>query len=114
MNTKLVATTAVAAILSAASATEFHVAVNGSDDNLGTKRAPFRTIRHAADLAQPGDFITVHKGIYRERVNPPRGGTSDKERITYQAAPGEKVVITGFGQKHFTSSVWAQMPESTS
>ena len=56
---------------------------------------PLRTIQRAADLAQPGDVITVHEGVYRERVNPPRGGTSDKKRITYQAARGEKVVITG-------------------
>ncbi|MEI6783275.1 MAG: carbohydrate-binding protein [Verrucomicrobiota bacterium] len=83
------------AALGAARAAEFHVATNGSDANRGTKSAPFRTIRHAADLAQPGDIITVHAGIYRERVNPPRGGTSDAQRIVYQAAPGEKVAIKG-------------------
>ena len=33
--------------------------------------------------------------MYRERVNPPRGGISDDKRIVYQAAPGEKVVIKG-------------------
>ena len=79
----------------AAQATTFNVATNGNDANPGTKAAPFRTIQHAADLAQPGDVITVHAGIYRERVSPPRGGTSDAKRIVYQAAPGEKVVITG-------------------
>ena len=57
--------------------------------------APLRTIQRAADLAQPGDTVTVHAGVYRERVNPPRGGESDTKRIVYQAAPGEKVVITG-------------------
>jgi len=76
-------------------AAEFHIAMNGSDADAGTRAAPFRTIQHAAQLAQPGDAITVHAGIYRERVAPPRGGTSDWKRITYQAAPGEKVVITG-------------------
>src|ERR1035438_1871200 len=79
----------------AAQATTFHVATNGSDANRGTEAAPFRTIQHAANLAQPGDVITVHEGIYRERVSPPRGGTSDANRIVYQAAPGEKPVITG-------------------
>lgn len=78
-----------------AHAAEFHVATNGADSNPGTKRAPFRTIQRAAERAQPGDTVTVHAGIYRERVNPPRGGTSDRNRIVYQAAPGEKVVITG-------------------
>jgi alpha-L-arabinofuranosidase len=79
----------------AAHATTLHVAANGNDANPGIKAAPFRTIQHAADLAQPGDVITVNGGVYRERVSPPRGGTSDAKRIVYQAAPGEKVVITG-------------------
>jgi alpha-N-arabinofuranosidase len=43
----------------------------------------------------PGDTVTVYEGIYREEVTPPRGGTSDSERITYQAAPGHRVSIRG-------------------
>ncbi len=74
---------------------EYSVAITGSDSNPGSQAAPFRTIQHAADLAQPGDIITVHQGIYRERINPVRGGESDTKRTVYQAAPGEKVVITG-------------------
>ena len=63
------------AVLAAdAAAGEYHVALTGSDANPGTQKAPFRTIQHASDLAQPGDTITVHAGVYRERVNPPRGG----------------------------------------
>lgn len=75
---------------------EYHVSVNeGNDTNDGSVAQPFKTISAAANVAMPGDVITVHEGIYRERVAPPRGGTSDKKRITYQAVPGEKVVITG-------------------
>lgn len=83
------------ALATMASAAEFHVAVTGNDTDPGTKRAPFRTIQRAADLAQPGDTITVHEGTYREWVKPPRGGESDARRIVYQAAPGEKVEIKG-------------------
>jgi hypothetical protein len=54
-----------------------------------------KTISAAAELAQPGDTIIVHEGIYREEVNPPRGGLSDAQRIIYTAAPGAKVVIKG-------------------
>ncbi len=61
----------------------------------GSAQQPLKTISAAARLAQPGDVVTVHAGTYRERVTPPRGGTSDQQRITYQAAPGEKVVIKG-------------------
>ena len=79
----------------AAGAAEIHVAVNGKDTNPGTLSAPLRTIQRAANLARPGDVVTVHAGVYRERIDPPLGGESDAKRITYQAAPGEKVEIKG-------------------
>lgn len=74
---------------------EYHVSIGGNDTSPGTAGAPLRSIQAAAQLAQPGDTITVHGGTYRERIDPPRGGSSDSRRITFQAAPGEKVVIKG-------------------
>jgi alpha-N-arabinofuranosidase len=88
-------TLAALALATTLPAAEFHVAIRGDDQAPGTDAAPFRTIQHAADVAQPGDTITVHTGVYRERVNPPRGGTSDDKRITYRSAPGEHVEIAG-------------------
>ena len=76
-------------------ATEYHVAKQGSDQHEGSSARPFETIQVAAAVAQPGDTITVHAGIYREYVNPPRGGSSDIRRIVYRAAAGEKVEIRG-------------------
>lgn len=75
--------------------TEYHVSVKGSDHNEGSFGKPFRTITKASEIVMPGDIITVHEGIYRERVAPPRGGTSDKNRIIYRVAQGERVVISG-------------------
>jgi alpha-N-arabinofuranosidase len=83
------------AMVIAAPAAEFHVATNGNDVNSGARTSPLRTIQRAAELAQPGDLITVHAGVYRERINPPRGGTSERKRIVYQAAPSERVEIKG-------------------
>jgi hypothetical protein len=76
-------------------AAEYHVSVKGNDTNAGSETAPFRTINKAAQVAYPGDVITVHAGIYREWVNPPRGGESNEKRIVYRAAPGELVEIKG-------------------
>jgi alpha-N-arabinofuranosidase len=76
-------------------AAEIHVAKTGADTAEGSASAPLKTISAAAQKAMPGDTVTVHAGVYRERVDPPRGGESDTRRIVYQAAPGEKVVITG-------------------
>lgn len=100
----------IVAFATALHATEFHVAVTGKDADAGTRNAPFLTIQRAADRAQPGDVITVHAGVYRERITPPRGGDSDAKRIVYQAAPGEKVVITGSepvkGWSKVTNDTW--------
>jgi hypothetical protein len=74
---------------------EYHVATSGSDTASGTADQPFRTINHAAALAQAGDTVTVHAGEYREWVKPRRGGLSESRRITYRAAEGEHVVIKG-------------------
>jgi alpha-N-arabinofuranosidase len=89
--------TALTIILTACSisANEYHVSPAGADGNPGSKSKPFKTISAAAKVAQPGDVVTVHEGLYRERVNPPRGGESDTKRIVYQAAAREKVVIKG-------------------
>jgi hypothetical protein len=72
-----------------------HVATTGSDSADGSEKSPFRTINRAAAVAEAGDSVVVHAGEYREWVKPRRGGLSDARRITYEAAPGEHVVIKG-------------------
>ncbi len=74
---------------------ELHVATTGSDHAEGSADQPLRTIRRAAALARAGDTVVVHAGEYREWVKPQRGGLSNRRRITYTAAPGERVVIKG-------------------
>lgn len=74
---------------------DLHVAKGGSDTQPGTEAAPFASISAAARRARPGDTVIVHGGVYREWVSPPRGGLSDARRITFTAAEGEHVVITG-------------------
>ncbi|WP_270165605.1 right-handed parallel beta-helix repeat-containing protein [Paenibacillus sp. SYP-B4298] len=77
---------------------EYHVAKTGSDQALGTKNDPFLTISKAATIAIAGDTVIVHEGTYREWVKPKFKGLSDKRRITYRAATGEKVIIKGSEQ----------------
>jgi hypothetical protein len=76
-------------------AKEYHVSVKGNDSNSGTIGSPFRTISAAALAAREGDAITVHAGTYRELIRPAYGGSSEKTRIIYRAAPGEEVKIKG-------------------
>ena len=74
---------------------DYHVAKNGSDRADGGADTPLLTISEAAGRAGSGDRIIVHSGEYREWVRPAYGGRSDSERIVYEAAPDEKVVIKG-------------------
>lgn len=89
---------------------EYVVSIGGDDANPGTADAPFRTINHAAQVAMPGDTITVREGVYREWVRPKRGGTSENARIVYRAAPGEDVRILGSepakGWRRAGGNVW--------
>ncbi len=73
----------------------YHVSKNGNDKNAGTEVSPFLTISHAAAIAEEGDTVIVHAGIYRECVDPANGARSSVTRITYTAAEGERVVIKG-------------------
>ncbi len=80
---------------SAALAAEYHVSKTGSDENSGSENAPFLTINHAAQLAEAGDHVIVHEGVYRETVVPKNGSESADSPIVYRAAEGADVVIKG-------------------
>ena len=56
---------------------EYHVKPTGSDAACGDAEHPFATISKAAQMASPGDTVIVHEGVYREQVDPKRGGLSE-------------------------------------
>lgn len=64
-----------------------------SDDNPGTENQPFKSINRAAEVLQPGERVIVKAGIYRESVQPMKGGEGPDKMISYQAEPG--VIIKG-------------------
>ena len=79
------------------SAATYHVDCNhprASDNNVGTQELPWKTVSKAAATLRPGDTVIVHEGMYREWVHPQRSGTKDAP-ISYIAASGEEVIITG-------------------
>lgn len=88
----------------------YYVSTIGSDSAPGTKEYPFRTINHAAQIANAGDTVRVFGGIYREWVDPKNGGTSDHNRIIYEAVEGEHPIIKGsevvIGWEREKDTVW--------
>lgn len=85
----------ILSVIKTADAREIHVALTGSYSASGTADDPLSSIDRAAVIAQPGDVVIIHGGTYRELISPRRGGTSEDKRITYKAAPGEKVIVKG-------------------
>lgn len=74
---------------------QIHVDCNAAQGGDGSRDTPLRTIQQAADIARPGDVVIVHGGVYRENVDPRRGGYDAYARITYTVAEGEHAVIKG-------------------
>ena len=68
---------------------------SADDRNPGTRERPWRTINRATTVLRPGDAVIVQAGIYRESVTPRFGGSGPDRRITYAAAAGAEVVVSG-------------------
>ena len=67
----------------------------GNDDNPGTQAQPFKTINKAAQVLEPGERVLIASGTYRESIDPARGGSGPDKLISYEAAPGASVVVSG-------------------
>jgi hypothetical protein len=73
----------------------YYVSANGGDDDApGSLDEPFRTIQHAASLAEAGDTVLIRGGVYRETVAPENSGSAGAP-ITFKAYNGEKVTVSG-------------------
>jgi hypothetical protein len=66
-----------------------------ANSNPGTSELPFLTIGRAAQVLQPGERVVIKSGLYRERIDPARGGTGPDRMISYEAAPGADVIVKG-------------------
>ncbi|MDQ0233250.1 right-handed parallel beta-helix repeat-containing protein [Metabacillus malikii] len=73
---------------------DIYVALNGNDQNTGTKLKPFRTLKKAASVARAGTTVLIREGIYNEKLVVQHSGTKAKP-ITFKAYKKEKVVLSG-------------------
>ncbi|MCX4966649.1 right-handed parallel beta-helix repeat-containing protein [Streptomyces sp. NBC_00654] len=73
----------------------YYVAPSGRDSDKGTRTdRAFQHIQRCADVMEPGDTCLIQSGTYAETVVPARSGTAGLP-ITYRAAPGAKVTLSG-------------------
>jgi parallel beta-helix repeat protein len=75
-----------------AGATDYFVATSGDDGNAGSQNQPWRTLQHAADMAGPGDTVSVHGGNYAGAYLETSGTSS--QPIVFQAFGDETPSIT--------------------
>jgi parallel beta-helix repeat protein len=68
-----------------------HVSSEGDNSNDGTLVNPVKTVQRAVELANPGQTVFIHGGVYREQVTVPAG----KNRIALQAFQNEKPILKG-------------------
>lgn len=71
-----------------------YVAINGNDQDAGTRSKPFRTLKKAASEADAGTTVLIRKGNYNEKLVVEHSGTKSKP-ITFKAYNNEKVVLSG-------------------
>jgi hypothetical protein len=79
----------------------YYVSRGGSDTGNGSASAPWATIQHAAETAQPGAIVHVASGTYIEAIKTKTNGTS-AARITFRSDTrwGAKVIAPA------SDSVW--------
>lgn len=72
----------------------YYVSPVGSDENVGSKDAPWQNIQKGCDVLVAGDTLVMRDGVYRitSEIRPANSGTSDRW-ITYYVLPGEKAVV---------------------
>jgi hypothetical protein len=81
---------------------------NASDTADGSADHPLRTINAAAQLAQPGDVVTVGAGVYREWVSPARGGSANAP-IVYRSVPEHAAIVRG---TDVLDAPWQPVPDA--
>ncbi|HVS33086.1 MAG TPA: right-handed parallel beta-helix repeat-containing protein [Thermoanaerobaculia bacterium] len=93
---RLLGTVAVSVffMVSTASATSYYVSTTGNDAASGSIDAPLRTITKAAQVARPGDVVSVRGGTYTDRAYISSKGTAAAP-IVFRAMPGETVILDG-------------------
>lgn len=98
-------------VLDNSQAKVYHVSKDkkASDHNPGTESYPFESISKAAEVAEPGDTVIIHEGIYSETIVPKNSGMPSKP-IRYMAKEGDEVIVSNVtelsGFAKYNDKIW--------
>ncbi|UFT99345.1 DUF1565 domain-containing protein [Radiobacillus kanasensis] len=73
---------------------DIYVAVDGNDEQDGSKLLPLRTLKKAASIAEAGTTVHIREGIYEEKLVVQHSGTKSKE-IIFKPYKNEQVILSG-------------------
>ncbi|HEY1120351.1 MAG TPA: hypothetical protein VGE67_02070, partial [Haloferula sp.] len=76
-------------------AADYHLSPSGSDASSGSAAQPWKTFAHAVPLLAPGDTLSLHAGVYPERlILSGKSGTAEAP-IVIRAFENESAAIDG-------------------
>ena len=87
----------------------FMDAKNGDDKNDGSRKAPWRTVRHSLTRLKAGDTLYLFGGTYYENVYLALVGRKDAV-ITIRSLPGEQAILDGSLREFFEAPATAWEP----
>jgi len=81
-------------------------APNASDENPGSVEKPWKTLTHAAEMAQEGDTVYIKAGTYRQQLQPENDG------VTFLAFGDDRVVLLPDDKiTVIEPSAWSKAPD---
>jgi hypothetical protein len=88
---------------------EYHVDCSNSLQGNGSLENPFKTIAQAADVMVGGDICYIHKGTYRETIDPKNSGSA-LHPITFTSYKDDVVIVSAteevFGWEKHTGNIY--------
>lgn len=87
-------------------ATNIYVSPSGSDNNVGTTTAPFKTITKGINVSQPGDTVFIKAGTYTEHISlsNKKGTPSAPIRVVGESSDPASYPIIDGGDANYSSS----------
>jgi len=78
---------------------------NGNDNNVGSYEKPFKSIKKALSVVEPGNAIYILEGKYSESIDITKSGQEGK-MITIKNFGSDKVIIDGNGRDSAGVIIW--------
>lgn len=73
----------------------YYVSNSGNDNNVGSESAPWKTIQHAANVAEAGATVYIKPGVYSEYVILRNSGNDEDGYISFIGEDKASVIMQG-------------------